>query len=269
MIIGCGLCSIAYKSDILFNTNQTAIKFVIEKELAPMVTTSPPFSFPKLARVPPHKSPMAIRSSCHPTPSLAIPSFGTRKATATVRFSTAVHSSREHLPNSTRSIKTVSAFHVAYECSLLTTAPIASEQACTWNWMNLSCQFRCDLFRCLRTRCEGWCATEMTGERWSARGTTKGPGLGCGCRRRPAFHGSAKPFLTSRFTRSLFVCRTDQDQKIQNAWTQSLPFLLLSNCGAGQWESASLISSSCRRFESWKTRMLWNDKLMEPPRRKR
>ncbi|KAG2662075.1 hypothetical protein PVAP13_1KG526300, partial [Panicum virgatum] len=40
-------------------------------------------------------------------PFLAIPSFGTRKATATVRFSTAVHSSREHLPNSTRSIKTV------------------------------------------------------------------------------------------------------------------------------------------------------------------
>ena len=118
MIIACGLCSIAYKSDILFNTNQTAIKFVIEKELAPMVTTSPPFSFPKLARVP--LSQMAIRSSCHPFASLAIPSFGARKARATLRFSTAVHSSREHLSNSTRSIKTVSAFHVAYECSLLT-----------------------------------------------------------------------------------------------------------------------------------------------------
>ncbi|PUZ77947.1 hypothetical protein GQ55_1G414300 [Panicum hallii var. hallii] len=70
-----------------------------------MVTTSPPFSFPKLARVPPFKSPMAIRSSCHPAPSLAIPSFGTRKATTTVRFSTAVHSSREHISNSARSIK--------------------------------------------------------------------------------------------------------------------------------------------------------------------
>ncbi|RCV08640.1 hypothetical protein SETIT_1G342900v2 [Setaria italica] len=48
---------------------------------------------------------MAIRSSCHGPPSVAVPGFGTRKAT--LRFSTTVRSSHEHLSNSARSIKTV------------------------------------------------------------------------------------------------------------------------------------------------------------------
>nr|CAB3447913.1 unnamed protein product [Digitaria exilis] len=48
---------------------------------------------------------MANRSPCHRSPSIAVPSFGTRKAT--LRFRTSVHSSHGHLSNSARSIKTV------------------------------------------------------------------------------------------------------------------------------------------------------------------
>ncbi|CAN6253039.1 unnamed protein product [Urochloa humidicola] len=69
-----------------------------------MLITSPPFSFPKLSRAP-LMSPVAIRSSCHCSPSMAAPSLGTRKAT--LKFINAVNSSHEHLSNSARSIKTV------------------------------------------------------------------------------------------------------------------------------------------------------------------
>ncbi|KAF8730186.1 hypothetical protein HU200_017159 [Digitaria exilis] len=59
---------------------------------------------------------MANRSPCHRSPSIAVPSFGTRKAT--LRFRTSVP---RHLSNSARSIMTVSAFNLADECSSLTT----------------------------------------------------------------------------------------------------------------------------------------------------